>query len=381
MYLRKLSLTNFKNYQEANLEFSEKINCFVGNNGAGKTNLLDAIYYLSFTKSYFNTVDLQNIRHETDFFAIHGEYLRNGNPPDQLTCIQKRNQKKIFKLNKKEHERLADHIGLYPLVMVSPYDRDLINEGSELRRKFIDSVISQFDRVYLDDLIVYNKVLAQRNALLKQFSDERYFDAGMLDILNEQLTPPGYRLFEKRKTFLTDFAPIFTYYYGYITGEKEEVSISYESQLIQDDFEKQLQDSVERDKALRYTTVGIHKDDLEFLIDGFPLKKFGSQGQQKSYAIAVKLAQFEFTKKKVKFKPVLLFDDIFDKLDPSRVAHLIHLVSDDRFGQVFITDTQRERIQHIFDSADIAHKVFKVSEGVVSEILPDIEFPVNPEKA
>jgi DNA replication and repair protein RecF len=370
MYLKKLSIVNFKNYNEANLEFSEKINCFVGNNGAGKTNLLDAIYYLSFTKSYFNTVDLQNIRHDTDFFAIHGEYLRNGNPADHLSCIQKRNQKKIFKLNKKEHDRLADHIGLFPLVMVSPYDRDLINEGSELRRKFIDSVISQFDRIYLDDLIIYHKVLAQRNALLKQFADERYFDAGMLDILNDQLTPPGQSIFEKRKAFLTDFAPIFTYYYGFITGEKEDVSISYESQLIQDDFGRQLTDSVEKDKTLRYTTVGIHKDDLEFLINGFPLKKFGSQGQQKSYAIAVKLAQFEFTKKKVSFKPVLLFDDIFDKLDPTRVEYLIKLVSDNRFGQVFITDTQRERIQQIFDSADISHKVFAVTDGTVTEMLP-----------
>jgi DNA replication and repair protein RecF len=254
--------------------------------------------------------------------------------------------------------------------MVSPYDRDLINEGSDLRRKFIDSVISQFDRVYLDDLIIYNKVLAQRNALLKQFAEERYFDASMMGILNDQLTPPGYRLFEKRKTFLTDFAPIFRYYYRYITGEKEEVSITYESQLLQDDFGGQLIDSVERDKALRYTTIGIHKDDLEFLINDFPLKKFGSQGQQKSYAIAVKLAQFEFTKKKVNFKPVLLFDDIFDKLDPSRVEHLIKLVSDDRFGQVFITDTQRERIQQIFNAAEISHKVFSVAEGSVSEMEP-----------
>ena len=377
MYLKKLSLINFKNYQEANLAFSEKINCFVGNNGAGKTNLLDAIYYLSFTKSYFNTVDLQNIRHEADFFAIHGEYLSNGNPADHLSCIQKRNQKKIFKLNKKEHDRLAYHIGLYPLVMVSPYDRDLINEGSDLRRKFLDSVISQFDRVYLDDLIIYNKVLAQRNALLKQFADERYFDANMLGILNDQLTPPGYRLFEKRKNFLDDFAPIFTSYYGYITGEKEDVNIAYESQLMQNDFGKQLIDSEDRDKALRYTTVGIHKDDLEFLIKGFPLKKFGSQGQQKSYTIAVKLAQFEFTKKKVNIKPVLLLDDIFDKLDPSRVEYLIKLVSDNRFGQVFITDTQRERIQQIFDSADISHKIFGVTDGAVSEILPLEQLPDN----
>lgn len=373
MYLKKLSLINFKNYAEANLEFSEKINCFVGNNGAGKTNLLDAIHYLSFTKSYFNTVDVQNIRHEADFFAIHGEYQRNGGPPEQLSCLQKRNQKKVFKLNKKEHERLADHIGLYPLVMVSPYDYDLINDGSELRRKFIDSVISQFDRVYLDDLIHYNKVLAQRNALLKQFADENYFDLSMLGILNDQLTPSGLRIFEKRKTFLFDFAPIFTQYYGLITGEKEEVSITYLSNLLDEDFGQLLIASLERDKAMRYTTTGVHKDDLDFRINGFPLKKYGSQGQQKSYMIAIKLAQFEFTRLKVGFKPVLLFDDIFDKLDSLRVEKLVKLVSNDSFGQVFITDTQLERIDQIFRSINISHKVYSVAEGAVCEMKPGKE--------
>ena len=371
MYLKKLSIVNFKNYTGANLEFSEKINCFVGNNGAGKTNLLDAIHYLSFTKSYFNTIDVQNIRHETDFFAIHGEYLRNGSSPEQLSCIQKRNQKKLFKLNKKEHERLADHIGLYPLVMVSPYDYDLINDGSDLRRKFIDSVISQFDRVYLDDLIHYNKVLAQRNALLKQFADENYFDIGMLGILNDQLIPSGYRLFEKRRTFLKDFAPIFTYYYGLITGEMEDVSIAYGSHLLNEDFGKTLVASLERDKALRYTTTGIHKDDLDFRINGFPLKKYGSQGQQKSYMIAIKLAQYEFTRLKVGFKPVLLFDDIFDKLDSLRVEKLVKLVSNDSFGQVFITDTQHDRIDQIFRSMNIAHKIYHVTGGMVAEMEPD----------
>lgn len=371
MYLKKLSIVNFKNYTEANLEFSAKINCFVGNNGAGKTNLLDAIHYLSFTKSYFNTIDVQNIRHESDFFAIHGEYLRNGSPPEQLSCIQKRNQKKVFKLNKKEHGRLADHIGLYPLVMVSPYDYDLINDGSELRRKFIDSVISQFDRVYLDDLIHYNKVLDQRNALLKQFADENYFDISMLGILNDQLTPSGYRLLEKRKTFLNDFAPIFTHYYRLITGEKEDVSIAYISHLLNEDFGQLLIASLERDKALRYTTAGIHKDDLDFRINGFPLKKYGSQGQQKSYMIAIKLAQFEFTRQKVGFRPVLLFDDIFDKLDSLRVENLVKLVSNDSFGQVFITDTQIERIDQIFRTINIAHKVYRVTDGTVAEMEPD----------
>jgi len=363
MYLKKLSLNNFKNHSEADLVFSEKINCFIGNNAVGKTNILDAIHYLSFCKSYFNPVDTQNIKHDSPFFTIHGTYLKNHDKSDTVSCIQHRNQRKQFKLNKNQYNRLADHIGLFPLVMVSPYDRDLINEGSDIRRKYIDSVISQFDKIYLDDLINYNKVLSQRNTLLKHFAENNYFDASSLDIWNEQLITLGTSIFIKRKEFIEKFVPIFKKYFSFISLDKEEVSISYESHLQEDDFALLLKNSLVRDKILRYTTVGIHKDDLIFHINGYPVKKFGSQGQQKSFVIAVKLAQFDYTSETKGFKPVLLFDDIFDKLDENRVKQIVKLVSENSFGQVFITDTQKERIKSIFLSLDIEHIIFEIING------------------
>ena len=368
MFLQKLSLTNFKNYSEAEFSFSEKINCFIGDNGAGKTNILDAIYYLSFCKSYFNSIDTQNILFHQPFFAIHGNYVRNSEKKDLITCIQKRNSRKQFKLNKKEYSRLADHIGQFPLVMISPYDRDLINDGSEIRRKYIDGVISQFDKFYLDDLLNYNKVLAQRNALLKKFAENRYFDNAVLDIWNEQMIKLGNRIHEKRKNFLTEFAPIFQHYFEFISLGKEVVTISYESQLTNNKFDKLLNESLEKDRMFRYSTVGIHKDDLDFRILDYPIKKFGSQGQQKSFVIAIKLAQFEYTKNIKGFKPVLLFDDIFDKLDDSRVEQLIKLVSENNFGQVFITDTQHQRIERVFNTIKIDHEIFEIKEGKALEI-------------
>jgi DNA replication and repair protein RecF len=366
MFLQKLSLANFKNYPEASLEFSDKINCFIGDNGAGKTNLLDAIYYLSFCKSYFNPIDTQNIRQGESFFAIHGTYHKNGDSPDTISCIQKLDQRKIFRINQKEYERLADHIGLLPLVMVSPYDRDLINEGSETRRKYLDGVISQFDKVYLDDLISYNKALAQRNALLKHFSESRTFDHTMLEIWDRQLTEYGHRIHDKRKEFLESFTPIFQHYFEYISEGKEKVTLKYESQLFERELDQLLAISVEKDRAARFTTSGIHKDDLELLISGNPLKKFGSQGQQKSYVVAIKLAQFDYTREVKGFKPILLFDDIFDKLDDKRVHQIIRLVSENSFGQVFITDTQRTRIEQVFLQVEIDHRIFEISDGTAS---------------
>jgi DNA replication and repair protein RecF len=371
MFLQKINLINFKNYEQSEMIFSEKINCFIGDNGVGKTNILDAIYYLSFCKSYFNSVDSQNIKHEQSFFSIHGNYFKNGNKNDVVSCIQKRNSRKVFKLNKKEYDRLADHIGHFPLVMISPYDRDLINEGSDVRRKYIDGVISQFDKFYLDDLLKYNRALFQRNSLLKKFSETNYFNQDSLDIWNEQLIKLGKELFEKRKSFLNEFIPIFQHYFEFISGNKEKVSIRYNSQLIDNNFEKLLVSAQQKDRMMRYTTIGTHKDDLDLLINGFPVKKFGSQGQQKSFVIAIKLAQFDFTKNKKAFKPVLLFDDIFDKLDDSRVKQLIQLVSENNFGQVFITDTQRQRIEKIFKTVNIDHKIFEISNAVVTEIKKD----------
>lgn len=367
MFLQKLDIINFKNYKETSLNFSDKINCFIGNNGEGKTNLLDAIYYLSFCKSYFNSIDYQNINHNEDFFAIHGTFADNEDKIDKVSCIQKRNQKKIFKLNQKEYERLADHIGLYPLVMVSPYDRDLINDGSGLRRKYMDSVISQFDRMYLDELINYNKALIQRNALLKNFGEQGSFDQTALEIWDHQMIQYGMKIFERRKLFLNDFLPVFSYYYRLIAENKEEINIVYDSQLFTQPFSLLLSSALQKDRIVRYSTAGIHKDDFLFEINGYPVKKFGSQGQQKSFVVAIRLAQFEYTKNIKGFKPLLLFDDIFDKLDDYRVEQIIRLVSNDNFGQVFITDTQQARITQIFDNNDVEHKIYEIQSGTATE--------------
>ncbi len=368
MYLSRLTLSQFKNYKEAEFGFNAKINCLVGDNGAGKTNVLDAIYYLSFTKSYFNPIDSQNIMHGQDFFALHGYYKNQEATEDQVSCIQQKGKKKQFRFNKKDYERLSDHIGKIPLVMISPYDRDLINDGSELRRKYIDGVISQFDKFYLTDLLDYNKALQQRNVLLKQFAEQRYFDELSLSVWDEKLLKPGEALFQKRKQFLEAFNPLFDRYYRYLSQGNEQVKIIYHSQLEGKSFDSLLKDSVQRDRAMRYTGMGIHKDDLLFQMNGFPVKKFGSQGQQKSFVIAIKLAQFEYMRLKKGFKPILLFDDIFDKLDDKRVSQIVELVSQENFGQVFITDTQPMRINSIFEKIKIEHKIFLVQNGTIGEL-------------
>jgi DNA replication and repair protein RecF len=368
MYLARLKISNFKNHTEAKLELNEKINCFVGDNGTGKTNILDSIYYLSFTKSYFNSVDSQNIRHGQDFFALHGYYKTGNHAEDQVTCIQQRGKKKQFRFNKDDYDRFSDHIGKIPLVMISPYDRDLINEGSEVRRKYLDGVLSQFDKHYLSDLLEYNKALRQRNTLLKQFAEQRYFDELSLQIWDEKMLLPGQSLFDKRRQFLEEFHPFFEKYYRCLSQDGEKVKIIYKSHLLENSFPDLLKASLQRDLALRYSSAGIHKDDLQLLMNGYPIKKFGSQGQQKSFVIAIKLAQFEYMRQKKGFKPILLFDDIFDKLDEKRVAQIVDLVSRENFGQVFITDTQPSRISAIFEKINISHKIFLVEHGTVKEM-------------
>lgn len=366
MFLKNLQLYNFKNYKENSFAFSSSINCFIGDNGEGKTNVLDAIYYLSFTKSYFNLLDSQNIKHEEDFFAIHGKFQRDNDQIEDVSCIQKRNSKKQFRINGKDYDRLADHIGEFPLVMVSPYDRDLINEGSDVRRKYIDSVISQFDRSYLEDLITYNKALAQRNALLKQLNEKPYTDNLTLEIYTDQMTEPANRIFQKREEFLQGFILVFREYFKFISNGKEEVDILYCSDLHKKSLKEIFSDNAERDLYMRYTTGGVHKDDIDLKIGNLPVKKFGSQGQQKSFLIALKLAQFEYTKKIKGFKPILLFDDIFDKLDFNRVQQIINLVGSNNFGQVFITDTQSERINMIFKDNSQNHLIYEVINGTAS---------------
>lgn len=368
MYLKKLSILSFKNYSEAELEFSSHVNCLTGYNGEGKTNILDAIHYLSFCKSFFNPIDSQNILHEAPFFLIQGLFDVNGTEED-VYCGLKRNQKKQFKRNKKEYQRLADHIGLFPLVMISPADSELITEGSESRRKFIDSVIAQFDRDYLENLIQYNKVLSQRNALLKQIGESGKFDRDSLEIWDIQLIEHGKKVFEKRKQFITDFISIFQKYYELISGGREQVGLKYISHLNEGNFTDVLARALNRDRAMEYTTVGIHKDDLEFTINEYPLKKYASQGQQKSFLIALKLAQFDFIKNIKEVTPILLLDDIYDKLDDLRVKQLMELVSSDNFGQLFITDTHLNRLANLFKANNTDIKVFKINNGNATEII------------
>lgn len=366
MILERLSLINFKNYDETQLEFCSKFNCFVGNNGMGKTNLLDAIHYISFCKSFFNSVDSQNIKYEAPFFAIQGWINKNGET-HEIFCGVKRGHKKQFKHNKKEYERLSEHIGLYPLVMISPSDIELIWDGSEVRRKFMDSIISQYDKVYLEKLISFNHVLQQRNALLKQFHESRSFDSLTLEIWDDQLILHGEEITKTRIKFLEEFIPLFNKNYQFISGSSETVSLEYESSIKDLSYKSVLLSSLNRDRAVHYTTAGPHRDDLEFKLQGNSLKKFASQGQQKSYLLALKLAQFEFIKDKKHTKPLLLLDDIYDKLDANRFKKLIELVSGDEFGQVFITDTHPERIQELFLHHHSPYIIYKVENGVVTE--------------
>ncbi len=365
MYLQQLSVINFKNYAEARLDLSPGVNAFTGNNGAGKTNLLDAVHYLSLCKSYFNPIDTQQIKQGGDFFIINGTFVKNGNT-DTVACGVKRNQKKQFKRNKKDYQRLADHIGLFPLVMVSPYDVSIIIEGSEERRRFIDNVISQTDNQYLDELIAYNKILINRNAVLKQMNDARQFDGNLLAVFDEQLVPLGAGIFEKRKVFMDAFTPIFNAHYQFISNGAELVELVYESQLLNENLSDLLKNTTEKDRILKRTTAGIHRDDLLFSIHGMPMKKFGSQGQQKSFLIALKLAQYTFLYQQKGFKPLLLLDDIFDKLDELRVTKLMQMVSDHNFGQVFITDTSEQRVADVFKKIGVDYQLFKVTGGEVN---------------
>ena len=359
MYLKSIALFNYKNFSEADFEFDRKINCFVGKNGVGKTNVLDAIYHLAYGKSYFNPLAVQNIKHDEEFFVIDGTFEIKDRT-EQIVCSLKKSQKKILKRNGKLYEKFSDHIGLIPLVMISPADRDLIVEGSETRRKFLDTVISQSDSSYLQKLIQYQKILQQRNALLKYFALNHVFENDTLLIYNEQLHQLGHVIFEKRKVFLADFIPIFNQHHQAITGSEESVALVYESQLHEKELSQLLEENLSKDRIVYYTTSGIHKDDLSFEIDGFPIKKFGSQGQQKSFLIALKLAQFEFIKKQCGEKPVLLFDDIFDKLDENRVSKIVTMVNNDEFGQLFISDTHSERTEKIVKLTHQSYKIFNL---------------------
>ena len=349
---------------EAEITFSPRINCFVGNNGVGKTNLLDAIHYLCLCKSYFNPVDTQNIRHEQEFAMIQGTFAMNGNT-DEILCSIHHNRNKVFKRNRKEYEKLAQHIGLYPVVMISPEDAALILEGSEERRKFLNSVISQYNKGYLEDMIHYNKLLSQRNRILKDFNNRIRYDEDILRVYDEQMIPIALRIFDLRAEFTEEMIPIFQQYYHLIAPDNEVVDLQYQSQLRDQDFGLLLTHSREKDRVMQYTTQGIHKDDLILRLNSHPLKKTGSQGQQKTFLVTLKLAQFDFIRDMNKIRPILLLDDVFDKFDESRVRQIIRLVSDEHFGQIFITHTDESKMQSILEEMNTDFRLFHVSrEGI-----------------
>ena len=367
MHLERIYLVNFKNYAEAEIALSPDINCFVGDNGAGKTNILDAVHYLSMCKSYMNPMDRQNIRFEEAFFVVQGDWVREEQSIN-IHCAVKVGAKKVFRRNKKEYDKLSEHIGQFPAVMISPYDRDLISEGSEVRRKWIDGIISQFDRDYLDLIQRYARVLTQRNALLKNMADHRLFDRESIEVWNAQMSETGKRIYEKRSAFLEEFIPVFQRHYDAIGHVQEEVHLEYKSQLNEASFDDLLIAYERKDAHLGHSNAGIHRDDLVFHIKGHPVKKFGSQGQQKSFLIALRLAQYEWLKSHLGVTPVLLLDDIFDKLDHGRVERLMHLVADHYFGQVLVTDTDPERVQSILAANSLESKIFKVKGGSVEEV-------------
>ena len=366
MFLKTLKILNFKNLAEAEFSLSEKMNCFTGNNGAGKTNILDAVYYLSFTKSFFNTSDSQSIQYNADFFAIHGDFIKN-KKKEKIYCAYNSVKKKVFKRNDKSYSKFSEHIGLFPIVIISPDDSILISGPAEERRKYIDSVISQYDKEYLYELIKYQKILSQRNRMLKNFNSSANFDPETIEIYNEQLSISGKKLYEKRKDFISKLIPKFRKYYDKISNKKESVNLRYQSHLNDNDIKELLSQSIEKDKILGYTTKGIHRDDLTFEINEHSLRKSGSQGQKKSFLIALKFAQYEFIKEISKINPMLLLDDIFDKFDSERVEEIIKLTNNNNFGQIFITDTNPERVKKVINKDKSDFKIFHVEKGEVIE--------------
>ncbi len=361
MQLQKLQLINFKNYSSIDFEFNSKINCFVGKNSIGKTNILDAIYYLSFTKSFFSSIDAYNVKIGENFFLIQGNYSRQKNL-ENIHCGYKKGQKKQIKRNKKEYKKYADHIGQFPLVMISPLDGELITGGSELRRKFIDGVISQYNKKYLEALLNYNSALKQRNSLLKQFAKNHNFKEDLIEVWDNQLSKYGSYIFSVRYDFINEFLPYFQKYYNLLSNDNQEINVFYQSQLKENTLDTLLKNQITKDRIVQHTTVGIHKDDLIFNLNNLSIKRLGSQGQQKTLLLALKLAQYQHISKYSNIKPILLLDDIFDKLDMERVINLINIITDNNFGQTFITDTNEERLKLALEKKTEQLKIFNINQ-------------------
>lgn len=358
MYLKKLVLINFKNIAQAEITLSERLNCFVGDNGAGKTNVLDAVYYLSMSKSALTMTDGQSVRHGEDFFVVEGTYAGDSGSSDTVNCSFLRRSGKVLKLNGKEYDRMADHVGRFPVVMVSPQDSVLITDAAEERRRYLNAFLSQLDRDYLASLMRYNAVLAERNRFLKSSSDEQ-----MLQIYDMQLADHAARIYERRRDIIDRMRPLVAEFYRRLSGDREQVEIEYRSELASASMGELLLASRERDIVNGFTTSGVHRDDMSLRIGGYPLRKYGSQGQQKSFLMSLKLAQYRILAEVCGERPLLLLDDLFDKLDTSRVENLLTLVAGDDFGQIFITDCNRSRLETILSRAGEKYALFMVEGG------------------
>lgn len=360
MYLTKLSLINFKNLAQEELSFEKGINCFVGDNGTCKTNIVDAVYYLSMCKSSLAMSDIQCTRHGEPFFVLDGEYHHDEGRKEQITCTYQRGAQKVLKRNGKAYERLADHIGLIPVVVVSPADSSLISDSADERRRYLNAFISQLDRGYMEAAMRYNSTLAMRNSYLKTGSDE-----AMLAIYDQQLCAPANTIYNARKAIIEEMIPLVREYYKALSDDHEQVELSYHSELNKASLEELLLASRERDRVLSFTSCGVHRDDMSFTIGGYMLRKYGSQGQQKSFLVALKLAQYAIIARRCGEKPILLLDDLFDRLDESRVERLISLVSGEDFGQIIITDCNEERMRSILDRTNCNYKLFNVTYGTI----------------
>ncbi len=364
MYLETLRLINFKNYKETLLEFPAKVNCLLGLNGSGKTNLLDAIHYLSFTKSFLNASDTQNIRHGSDSFLLLGSFDFDG-VKHELSCQVQSGRKKIFREDGQDYQKMSEHIGKYPVVVISPADTDLIKEGSEARRKFFDTMISQIDHTYLFDLVEYHQCMKQRNGLLRMFHERHYTDMDLIDSYDQRLVKTGKQIFQKRKEFTVEFLPILNEVFNFLVEKKEEAKLSYQSEFYERDFLTSLKESFGKDLALQRTNVGIHRDDYEFSFAHGELKRLGSQGQQKSFLVALKLANVQVIKNFKGFNPILLLDDIFDKLDNERITQVLNIVAEKNFGQLFITDAGSDRTKFILKDRSMHADMFEVENGTI----------------
>jgi DNA replication and repair protein RecF len=365
MHLEKLSLTNFKNYEDGRYTFGRQINVIVGPNGSGKTNLLDAIYFLALSKSAFQSQDALSILHDADYFIIDGIFEEHDDRLVQITISLQRGQRKVLMADKKPYERISEHIGRFPVVLIAPNDTDLVREHSEDRRHFFDGVLSQLNPNYLRDYLMYQQVLKQRNSLLKLFAERNQVDNDLLDTYDEPLLDLGQKIHDRRRQFVDEFLPGFRAHYAYLSDEREEVSIVYESEVSNPNFADEFRHFRRRDTVLQRTTMGVHKDDYAFLIGNdqpVPLKKFGSQGQQKTFVIALKLAQFDQLQAEKGIKPILLLDDIFDKLDDRRIGKLIQQMDEGAFGQLFITDARPERTRELLNSVKADVRFFEIGD-------------------